>query len=69
MSTNKLFAVLIVCGLMFVGAAMMTSNMRQIEQEDNAFAKDCNDRGGVAKFGYSVRQCIGAKQLEPPHGR
>jgi hypothetical protein len=45
----------------------MLTNADRLEREDNAFAKDCNDRGGVAKFEYSVRQCIGAKPKEQPN--
>ena len=48
-----------------VGAIVMNGNMSCISDEDNAFAKECNNRGGVAKFEYSVRKCIGAQSKGP----
>ena len=67
MSANALLAVLVISGLCVAGVIVMTDNMDKLRYEDNAFAKDCNDRGGVAKFEYSVRQCIGAQMAEPAH--
>ena len=67
MSTNGLLAVLVISELCVAGVVVMTDNMDKLQREDNAFAKDCNDRGGVAKFEYSVRQCIGAQVAEPAH--
>jgi hypothetical protein len=68
MNMNRLFAVISVGALALLGATVMTINDNKIQQEDNAFAKDCNDRGGVAKFEYRVRQCIGAKRPEATNG-
>ncbi|WP_371767530.1 hypothetical protein [Massilia sp.] len=42
------------------GAAVMLRNIDAIDKENNAFAKDCNDRGGLALF-EGPRQCVGAK--------
>lgn len=47
------------------GAAIMLRNIDVIEKDNNAFAKECNDRGGVAFFEGS-RQCIGAR---PPRAQ
>ena len=58
---SKEIVLLIVVGLMIVGVSYMTSNWNRIEKENNAFAKECNDRGGEAKFDFNARQCIGAK--------
>jgi hypothetical protein len=52
-----------------LGVAVMIDNSNKLRDEDNAFAKDCNDHGGVAKFEYSVRQCICAKTKEKPNVR
>lgn len=52
---------LIIVGLMIVGGMYMSSNWDRIEKENNAFAEDCNNRGGEAKFEVNARQCIGAK--------
>jgi len=56
---RKEFA-LILLAVTIGGAAIMLRNIDAIEKEDNAFAKDCNDRGGIAFFEGS-RQCFGAK--------
>lgn len=42
-------------------ASYMDANWKKVEAENNAFAKDCNGRGGKAEFDNNVRQCIGAK--------
>jgi hypothetical protein len=46
-----------------IGTPLMIMHGDKIERENNAFAKDCNDRGGVAYFGIDSRQCIGAQFL------
>lgn len=48
--------------LLAAGTLIMSHNWSAIERENNAFAKDCNDRGGVARFEFDARQCIGAKK-------
>lgn len=50
-----IFSVAIICC-----AAITLQCWVAIEKENNAFAKDCNDRGGVVIFGMHARQCIGA---------
>ena len=50
-----------------IGAPMLITRWDRIERENNAFAKDCNDRGGVATFEPSARQCTGARSKEQPH--
>lgn len=42
-------------------SSMMQNNWKEIEAENNAFAEDCNNRGGEAKFEVNARQCLGAK--------
>ena len=42
------------------GGALMLLNWDAIDKENNAFARDCNDRGGMVVFGMHARQCIGA---------
>jgi hypothetical protein len=39
---------------------VMNLNWSKANAENNAFAKDCNDRGGIARFDIDARQCIGA---------
>ena len=45
----------------YLGACALSSNWERIDKDNNAFAKDCNDRGGVAFFETDARQCIGAR--------
>lgn len=45
---------------MIACVAMLSENWNRIEAEKNAFAKDCNYRGGRAEFTIHGRQCIGA---------
>ena len=59
---------LILLAVMIGGAAIMLRNIDVIEKDNNAFAKECNDRGGVAFFEGS-RQCIGAKPPRTPYER
>jgi hypothetical protein len=61
MSTNKLFAILAAGGFLLMGSALMITNENKLQEENNAFAKDCNDRGGVAYFFVDSRQCLNAK--------
>lgn len=50
------FAIAIICC-----AAITLQTWSAISKENNAFAKDCNDRGGMVVFGRHARQCIGAR--------
>ena len=61
MRTNVVLVALILGALSVAGVVTMTHNMDVIQHDNNAFAKDCNDRGGVAYFWAEARQCIGAK--------
>lgn len=60
MSENKIGALLIAVCVAIAGYLIMSINSDRLEQENNAFAKECNDRGGRAEFSYAARQCIGA---------
>lgn len=68
MSNDRIIAVLAICGITVAGTGLMTENMNKLRKEDNAFAKDCNDRGGYAEFRSSARQCIGARPKETEKG-
>jgi hypothetical protein len=50
-----MFGIAIICG-----TAVTLQHWEAIDKENNAFAKDCNDRGGKVVFGMHARQCIGA---------
>ena len=57
------------CAIIFavaliVGTVSVQGIWSSIDRDNNAFAKDCNDRGGVAHFGFDARQCIGAKEKQ-----
>lgn len=45
----------------YLGVCALSSNWERMDKDNNAFAKDCNDRGGVAFFDMDARQCIGAR--------
>lgn len=45
----------------YLATCALVSNWDRIEKENNAFAKDCNDRGGMVIFGMHARQCLGAE--------
>jgi len=57
-----------VIGLMFflfcMGVIFMDRNWDRIENENNAFAKDCNDRSGMVIFGAYARQCLCARPTQ-----
>lgn len=55
-------AAMFALGLIF-GIAVLLMNWDAIDKENNAFAKDFNDRGGMVIFGMHARQCIGADKL------
>lgn len=60
MNTHKVgafLAFIIISGALM---NMMQTNWKKVDDENNAFAKDCNNRGGVATFDSAARQCIGA---------
>lgn len=60
MSYNTTMAVILALGLTFGGGAIQALHWEAIDKENNAFAKDCNNRGGMVVFGMHARQCIGA---------
>jgi hypothetical protein len=47
--------------ILALGTGAMMANWDRLERDNNAFAKDCNERGGEARFDINARQCIGAK--------
>lgn len=58
-NTVGIFLAFVIISMAFT--SMVHKNWEKIDTENNAFAKDCNNRGGEAKFDFNARQCIGAK--------
>jgi hypothetical protein len=54
-----IFAIGLICG-----TTIMLLNWDAVDKENNAFAKDCNDRGGMLIFGMYARQCIGTNSTK-----
>lgn len=54
-------AVAVVAGLMFA-TLLITSTWDKRDERRNAFAKECNERGGSAVEHDGMLQCLGAKR-------
>lgn len=65
---TRVVVLIVVASLLPACFVYMATNWSRIDAENNAFAKQCNDRGGVAHFGVMARQCIGAKDAPGPSG-
>lgn len=51
----------IMLGLIAIGMFIMDASWKRVQAQNDAFAKDCNDRGGEVKLDINMRQCLGAK--------
>lgn len=52
-----ILAILGCCAL----AAVIANHESTQAADNNAFAKQCNDQGKVAHFGFEARQCLSVK--------
>lgn len=58
MKFNNIVVIAIVA-LCFIGLlGIVMDHWSKVDADNNAFAKECNDRGGYAEFDASARQCL-----------
>lgn len=43
---------------------LMSRHWAGIDEENNAFARDCATAGGQVRMEYGMRQCVGARRKE-----
>lgn len=58
----KWVAGMFACWCLAAAVVFTVRHQDEIRKENNAFARECNARGGMVRLDFNVQQCEGARK-------